>query len=122
MAKNMSDLRVLICEDEYMLAIDMAQQLKQKGIGVTAVVSRLSEAQAVVNAAEFDANAAILDLRLYNDWVYPVVPALAARGAAVVICSGYAQSDLPADVAHLPFFSKPVMVEHVVEVLRATAK
>ena len=122
MALNMSDLKVLICEDEYVLATDMAQQLKKQGIGVTAIVSRLSDAEAAVNAADFDANAAILDLRLFRDWVYPVVPALAARGATVVFCSGYAASDLPADVAHLPFFSKPVMIKDVVEVLCATAK
>ena len=115
------DLRVVICEDEYMLALDMAQQLEQHGAVVSGSYVRASELIAGLSDGAMGANAAILDLDLEDAALLAAVDLLQQRGMAVVFCSGYMPSDLPERVAHIPFFSKPASFEDILTTLCETA-
>lgn len=52
--------------------------------------------------------AAILDINLHGEMVYPFVDGLLARNIAAVFVSGYSLADIPQRYRALPFFQKPV--------------
>lgn len=116
MAQHSGALRVLICEDEFLLANDMATELARRGVCVAGIVARVADARAALDREGFDANAAVLDIKLLDGEVFPVVPLMLARGMAVVFCTGYSAQDLPPEFAHLLTVGKPTDIE---ELLRA---
>lgn len=119
MARQFDDLRVLICEDEYLLASDLAQELGDRGVSVTGIVSRVSDIHSVLESGGLDANAAVLDVKLLDGNTFSVVAPMLARGMAVVFCTGYGTRDLPAEFAHLPKVGKPTDIDELLGAFEA---
>lgn len=114
----MSELRVLICEDEYLLASDLAAELDRRGVTVAAVMARASEVVDALDRDELDVDLAVLDVQLLDGTVYHVVPALLAKGIAVAFCTGYGRRDLPAEFAHFPCVGKPTDVDELLQAVQ----
>ncbi|HEV7346482.1 MAG TPA: hypothetical protein VGN60_12710 [Devosia sp.] len=117
MARQLSDLRVLVCEDEYLLASDMATQLANRGVHVVGIMSRVSDIHAALGDDGFEADAAVLDLKLLDGDAASVVVPMLARRIAVVLCTGYGTRDLPPELAHLPKVGKPTDIDELLAVL-----
>lgn len=111
----MTPLNVLICEDEYLLAIDLAAELGKRGIAVAGIVPTVAEALEVMERDDFAANAAVLDVQLLDGMAYPLIAPMLARGMAVVLCTGYGQRDLPDEFAQHPSVGKPTDVDRLLE-------
>ncbi len=60
-------------------------------------------------------DAAILDVNIQNEWVFPVAHALAAAGVPFLFLTAYALDSIPAEHRNRPFCRKP----HVPEALLA---
>jgi DNA-binding response OmpR family regulator len=108
--------RVLIVEDEPLLAFALEELLVESGFAIAGVASRLKTALAIIESGVCDA--AILDTNLAGVSVDPAASALAARGLPFIILSGY----LP-DVQHGAFpralrLQKPCRPERLIEALR----
>jgi DNA-binding response OmpR family regulator len=101
--------RVLVVEDEYMLADALADELTALGIQVVGPVGGLDEALALAAATELDG--AILDINLCGELVFPLADALAAKGVPYVFATGYAQESIPEPYREAPILSKPVDVQ-----------
>lgn len=114
---SLSDLRVIIGEDEQMLAIDMAQQLEALGAQVVATVASLAALEQVLASGTSSANAALLDVELIGGSVIPIVPRLEQAGISVVICSGYSAQERPAELGHVQWIDKPARAEDVASAL-----
>jgi DNA-binding LytR/AlgR family response regulator len=114
----MSELRVLICEDEFLLASDLAAELARRGMTVAAVMARASEVVDALDRDELDVDLAVLDVQLLDGVVYHAVPALLAKGIAVVFCTGYGRRDLPAEFAHFPCVGKPTDVDELIQAIQ----
>lgn len=112
------DRRVLVVEDEYMLADTMERGLRKAGATVLGPVPSVAQALALL-AAEPDIDAAVLDINLDGERVFPVADALAARGVPFLFTTGYDASDLPAAYAGVTRCGKPVDVAAVVRALAA---
>ncbi len=98
-------LRVLVVEDEYFIADDIARALIRHGAEVVGPVPTVREAQALVVSQSLDL--AVLDINLRGELVYPLVAELTQRGVPVVFATGYDAAAIPADYGAIPSWSKP---------------
>lgn len=111
----LSGARILIVEDEFYLADDLACALKEAGAEVLGPAATLSEAQAYVDRNGFDC--AILNMNLRGDLAFPVADRLAAGGIPFLIVTGYSSASLPERFAEVRRIEKPSDARKVVEAL-----
>ena len=98
---------VLLVEDEELVAMTMAEELKAAGWTVVGPASTLEEAQALVSG-ELQLDAAILDIHLRGRWVHTLAEELDRRGVPFVICTGYEVVDPDGRFASAPLIAKPI--------------
>jgi CheY-like chemotaxis protein len=79
--------RILIVEDEMLLAMNLQDLLMELGHTVIAVATRLPQALAL--ATDSDVDLAILDLNLSGTFTFPVADVLRARGIPFMFATGY---------------------------------
>jgi chemotaxis family two-component system sensor kinase Cph1 len=108
--------RVMIVEDEALVALVLADQLADMGLSVVGPCSSLAEAVAAAAENEFDA--AILDVNLGGELVYPVADLLSSRGIPFVFVTGYGQESIDRRFAHTTVLEKPVEPEFLEDVFR----
>jgi CheY-like chemotaxis protein len=103
---NGGALRVLVVEDEFLVAMDIESMLEQLGCRVVASVPRLLKALDVASSLDFDL--AVLDINLAGEVVYPLAFRLAQRGTPFLFTTGYSTSSLPNELSDRPLLRKPV--------------
>jgi CheY-like chemotaxis protein len=108
--------RVLVAEDEYMIAEEVAGELSDAGAETLGPVSSVSDAVRLI-AAEDRIDGALLDVNLGHEAVWPVVEVLLARGVPLVLATGYDASAIPQAYAHLPRCEKPASGRDLTRVL-----
>jgi CheY-like chemotaxis protein len=113
MAMAKSGRRVLIVEDEWMIASVMCSALKDAGFEIVGPAPRTAEAMDLLASGTVDA--AALDIRLDGAQSYPVAEELARRNIPFVFMSGYNERDLPDKFKGRPFLTKPVNHSQVVK-------
>jgi DNA-binding NtrC family response regulator len=100
-------LRILVVEDEYLIAQDMAHEIREMGGEVIGPVPNVDRAMDAIEA-ETGISAALLDINLGGESVYPIADALVARGVPVIFATGYDDDAIPARYGHLDRCQKPV--------------
>lgn len=109
--------RILVVEDDYFLADDLATSLQRAGATVLGPVPNVDQALAIVRA-NAAVDAAILDINLGGDTnAYPVAEALRERGVPFALATGYDLSDVRGDFAEAPHVTKPMVLRDVVRAL-----
>jgi PAS domain S-box-containing protein len=98
--------RLLVVEDEILVAMMMKDILTELGFSVIGPFSRLSEA--MVAAVHEDINAGIIDVNLGGEFVYPVADVLAARKIPFVFITGYGVESIDSRFGYVPIVKKPV--------------
>jgi two-component SAPR family response regulator len=101
-------LKVLVVEDESLVALDIENMLEEMGCKVVASVPRLVKALDLASRLDFDL--AVLDINLAGEVVYPLAFRLAARGIPFLFSTGYSTSTLPPELRDRPILKKPVML------------
>jgi DNA-binding response OmpR family regulator len=104
--------RILVVEDEYMLADELRRELARAGAVVLGPVPTVGMALDLL-AREADLDGAVLDVNLGGDPVYPVADALAGRKVPFIFVTGYDAQALPPRFAHIPLCEKPVKIDAV---------
>jgi len=97
--------RILVVEDEMMIAMLMEDLLKSYGYEVVGPASRVENAIHLVSSEAIDAG--ILDLNIADEEVYPVADALAARSIPFLFISGYKASVISQTYRDRPLLRKP---------------
>jgi CheY-like chemotaxis protein len=115
MADSSTTRRVLVVEDEYLIRMLLEDMLDELGYGVAAAVGTISEARQFATDGEF--NAAILDVNLDGQQIYPVAEILAKRGLPFVFVTGYGERSLPDPYRDRPALQKPFQAEQLKAVL-----
>lgn len=108
---------LLVVEDEYFIAADLAGSLEDIGIEVIGPVGSVEEALELVESAGARLDAAVLDINLRNERVYPVADALAARGVPFVFTTGYDADAIPSAYATAPRCQKPIDKAQLIRLL-----
>jgi CheY-like chemotaxis protein len=108
--------RILIVEDESILAMDLETRLKGEGCEVIGLASREAKALEVLERDRPDA--VVLDLNLNGKLPSDLVDALVARQIPFLIVTGYSkrQFDSPA-LQGAPRLDKPIKTEELVRSL-----
>jgi CheY-like chemotaxis protein len=120
MDENLSGLRILLVEDEALIAMLIEDALETLGCTLVAVATNLTDALAKAASLEFDI--AILDVNLNGQPVFPVAELLAARGAPFVFSTGYGAAGVPDAFAAAPVLAKPFEQADIAQALAAARK
>lgn len=103
--------RFLVVEDEYLIRMLLEDMLADLGYDVAAAVGSIAEASEF--AANGDFNAAILDVNLDGQEIFPVADILAKRGLPFVFVTGYGEGSLPGPYRDRPALQKPFQAERL---------
>jgi PAS domain S-box-containing protein len=98
--------RILLVEDEILVAMMMKDILSELGFVVIGPFSRLPEAMVAAVHEEIDAG--IIDVNLGGEFVYPVADVLAARKIPFVFVTGYGVESIDGRFGDVPIVKKPV--------------
>ena len=105
MHDGLQDHRILIVEDEAMIALDLEMALVHAGCVVVGPMASLAQALRHLDDEPFDA--ALLDVNLNGVLIFPLAEKLAARGIPFVFMTGYAELILPVHFRERPVCRKP---------------
>jgi CheY-like chemotaxis protein len=108
--------RVLIAEDEYLLAKRMAEEFAKLGVETIGLASTVKRALDLVEHSG-PLDAAVLDVRLRNEMIFPVADALRARGVPFIFATGYDQKIIPDRYKDVVRYEKPFDVAEVARVV-----
>jgi len=100
--------RLLIVEDDYMIAIDLAQELEERGAEIAGLAGSVEEAQSLIDTEGDRIDGAVLDVNLGAERVYPVADRLIARGVPFVFATGYDPWVIPDAYRAIPLCEKPI--------------
>lgn len=104
--------RILVAEDEYLVAGFIEDVLQELGAVVVGPVDRVREGVALAREEVLDA--AILDVNLNNERSDPIAEVLTARGIPFILATGYGKAEMAAGA---PILEKPYTDEKLARVL-----
>jgi CheY-like chemotaxis protein len=107
--------RVLVVEDEALIALDIETMLRSLGCVVVGPVATVEQALRALVVGSPDA--AILDVNLGHEKVFPVADRLAERNVPFVFLTGYSADILPQHHRGRPMASKPCRAEALARLL-----
>lgn len=107
--------RILVVEDEFIVAAMLCDTLEDEGAVPVGPVGRLGEALDAVAAGGFDA--VVLDWNLAGEPSLPIAAALAERGVPFVIATGYGSVEAPFN--DRPILGKPYISGQLIAKLGA---
>ena len=107
--------RVLVAEDEFLLALELEAVLERQGCVVLGPVSTLDQALALLDGQPLDG--AVLDVNLRGRCVAPLA-ALQEQSVPFVLVTGYADRQLSEpELCGQPRLDKPLDGEHLLRTL-----
>jgi CheY-like chemotaxis protein len=108
---ELAGLRVLVVEDEGMVALLIEGMLEELGCEVVASAASLAKAEAAAKHEEIDF--ALLDVNLDGQQVFPVAEILRTRGVPFVFSTGYGRSALLEGFKEYHVLNKPFAIEEL---------
>jgi len=107
--------RVLLIEDETLVAMLLEETLTDLGCQVVGPVARVDAARRAIEHERFDC--VLLDIDLHGHPAYPLAELLAARGVPFGFVTGYDASRLARGFVGRPILPKPFNVRQLRSVL-----
>lgn len=109
-------LRVLVVEDEPLIAMSLGDMVADIGHTCIAVARTVGEAMARIETDQPDI--VLLDVDLGGQPGYDIAHHCTLKGVPVVFTTGYSTGDVPAALAHCPVLSKPYSSRELEEAIR----
>jgi PAS domain S-box-containing protein len=103
--KSSNETRILIVEDESLLAMELKEFLQAAGYKIVGPFSDLARATEAAHREPIDL--AVLDSNLNGEMVYPLADELSAQGVPFIFVTGYGAPNLPERFRSAPRVSKP---------------
>lgn len=113
---DLAGISILLLEDEYMIALDAEQSLRDFGAERVEIASTLREAEELAATVRFDV--ALLDVNINGQMSFPLAKSLQERGVPVVFATGYelkGREALPTEVGIV--IGKPYTKERLKDAL-----
>jgi DNA-binding response OmpR family regulator len=117
MAEPLAGRRVLLVEDEALVAMLIEDALDSAGAVMLGPYAAVAPALAAIPEALPEL--AVLDLNLAGESSLPIADDLAGRGVPLVFASGYGQAGLPPRFRGRPMLAKPFDPAELISVLAA---
>jgi CheY-like chemotaxis protein len=99
--------RILVVEDNYLVAEELADFVRKQGYAVGAAVGSLEQSLAQVASGSFEG--AIIDVNLGGRPSFPVCHALQSKGIPFLFLTGYSTMAVPPEFGAAPYLLKPVV-------------
>ena len=115
MLTKLSGLRILVVEDDDLIATLIAEWLADQQCAVVGPFSKLSAALEAARTAVVDI--ALLDVNLGSDRSYPVAEVLHNRGKPFLFLSGEGEEAAPADRPEWRVCSKPFHMQDLMNMM-----
>jgi CheY-like chemotaxis protein len=106
-------LRILVVDDEFLIAALIEDLLVGAGADVVGPAAEVDSALAMIEQNEGRLDGAMLDVNLNGQLVYPVAQALAARGTPFVFMTGYRVDTIDQGHGATASFEKPISKEAI---------
>jgi CheY-like chemotaxis protein len=117
----MNGYNVLVVEDQFLIADDIAALLRESGAHVIGPASSLPTAMRLAgDAAQIDV--ALLNINLQGVTVFPLADELRARGVPMLFVTGYGEDIIPAEYADIRRCDKPIAAGRIVDELRSLVR
>lgn len=107
--------RVLIVEDEVLIALNLREMLKEIGVEYVDCAPDLDTAAEFIRVTPPDF--AILDINIGRALVFPIAEDLRQRAIPFAFSSGLGRRDLPPEFSRHPFAPKPLEAEALASIL-----
>jgi len=114
---SLAGMNILILEDEYLVAHELARGFESRGAHVLGPASTGGEGLRLLDDPRTPIAAAVLDIRLADDMVFSVADRLVSRNVPLVFCTGYDRGILPPRFAGARLIQKPIGWLEVARVL-----
>jgi two-component sensor histidine kinase len=114
-AVDLSGKRVLLIEDEPLVAMEMESELSSLGLEVIGPAAHVDSAKQLIADNVFEA--ALVDVNLNGTSVEEVAAALAQKGVPFAFATGYGRDALPEAFRDAPLLAKPVETGALIDVL-----
>jgi CheY-like chemotaxis protein len=119
---SLTNLKVLIVEDEALVAMMVEDLLIDLGCEVAGVAASVAAAIELIDDPGRQIDAAILDVNLGRETAYPVAERLASRGVPFAFATGYGASGVIPKFAAVPILVKPFADEELQRVVQLLAE
>ena len=116
----MTGARVLVVEDESLLAETLCDLLQDAGCEPVGPAATVAAALRLIELGGIDV--ALLDIRLRQETSFPIAHVLRQRGIPWLFLTSYAQHQLPDDLADALVIEKPFSPPALVETVRRLAR
>jgi len=97
---------IMVVEDEALVALSLHDFLSELGYSVVGPVGRVTEALRILNQRPVDA--AILDVNLAGEFVYPLAELLRTRNIPFVFATGYSSESIDPRFGDISVLQKPI--------------
>jgi DNA-binding response OmpR family regulator len=112
---DLAGTRVLLVEDETLIAMLLEDAIAELGCKVVGPAARVDTAQRMIEHERFDC--ALVDLKLRGHWAYPLAQMLEARGVPFGFVTGYNRDRVDTRFRSRPVLHKPFNVAQLKAVL-----
>lgn len=112
----LSGRRVLVIEDEMLVAMLLEDMLADLGCRVVGPAARVDQALALIESAG-SLDAAVLDVNLNGQKSYSVADSLVARSLPFAFATGYGPASLMNGYHRFPLLQKPFKLSQLKDVL-----
>jgi DNA-binding response OmpR family regulator len=108
-------IRVLVVEDEFMIGLDVSQQLASAGYEVVGLATSVPKALRL----EPRCDVAVLDVNIGSETCDPVARKLRESGKPFVVLTGYSPDNLASSFNDATILTKPPCMVDVLAAVRA---
>ena len=109
-------VRVLVVEDEFMIGLDIGQQLAAAGFEVVGLATSVAKALRLI--ARPGCDIAVLDVNLGGETCEPVAQKLRASGKPFVVLTGYSPDNLLLSFNDATILTKPPCIDDLLAAVR----
>jgi DNA-binding NarL/FixJ family response regulator len=117
LADILAGRRVLLVEDEFLVAMDVESMLERAGCAAIGPAARLEQAMTLARGEAIDA--AVLDVNLNGTPVFPVAKALSERGIPFLFTTGCDGASIPPAFQAVPRLQEPFGEDDLIHGLKA---
>lgn len=103
---GLSGLKIIVIEDEALVALNLESMLEDLGCTVVGPFMRYAQAETMIERSA-DADAAILDVNIGGQKVFPIAQKLVEKGVPIIFATGYGRAGLPEAWHDRPVLQKP---------------
>ena len=108
---GLRNLRILVVEDEPLVSMELVDALEEADSFVVGPARSVQEAIDLAHTRNLDA--AVLDIELRGEPIYPAADLLIARGVPFIFTTGHDLDVIPTRFGDIPFVSKPTPADEV---------